>query len=68
MDESGSKRHEIETHELSGKKKFQSILVVLTVFWDIKETITIDFLERKSASVNSASDYQLLRQYFILSM
>ena len=38
---------------------------MLTVFWDMKELITINFLE-KDATVNSASYCQLLRQYFTL--
>ena len=49
----------------SVNKKFraqQSIKeVMLIVFWDMKQLITIDFLE-KSATVNCTSYYQLLRQ------
>ena len=48
-----------------GKKKFraqQSVKkVMLTVFWDMKGPITIDFLE-KGATVNNASYCQLLKQ------
>ena len=39
--------------------------VILTVFWDMKGPITVDFLE-KGATVNSTPSYQLLRQYFTL--
>ena len=35
---------------------------MLTVFWDMKEFITIDFLE-KGAAVDSASNSQFLTQY-----
>ena len=40
----------VETHWLSGKRKFQvqqSVKKVrLIVFWDMKELITIDFFEK----------------------
>ena len=39
--------------------------VILTVFWEMKESITIDFLE-KGAIVNSASNHQILKQYFTI--
>ena len=35
---------------------------MLMVFWDMKRSITFDFLE-KDVTVNSASFSQLLRQY-----
>ena len=34
---------------------------MLTVFWDMKGSITIDFLE-KGPSINNATNYQLLNQ------
>ena len=54
----------VETHWLSGKKKFHAQQltknVMLTVFWDLKGPITIDFLE-KGTTVNSASYCQVLK-------
>ena len=44
------------------KKTFwvlQSVKVILTVFWDMKGPMTIDFIE-KGATVNNASYCQLL--------
>ena len=50
--------HEVETHWLSNKEKFQvqqSInKVMLTVFWNVKGPTSIDFRE-KGATVYSAS-------------
>ena len=38
---------------------------MLTVFWNIKGPITVDFLEKR-ATFNSTPYYQILRQYFTL--
>ena len=58
-----------ETHRLSNKEKFPVATVCKEGhddhFWDMKEPITLDFLE-KGATVNSVSNCQLL--YFIYWM
>ena len=62
---SEKKIHRVETHTDSQVKKFRAQLsvnkVMLTVFWDMKGPIKIDFLE-KDTIVNSPSFCQLLRQ------
>ena len=61
------KVHRIET-DSPVKKKFQvfcSIKIMMTVFWDMKWTITIGFLAI-GASVNIDSYSQHFRQYFTL--
>ena len=50
------------------RKKFQArqlVYVMLTILWDMKGLIIIDFLE-KDVTPNSASYFQFLRQYFTL--
>ena len=58
----------VETHWITCNEKVQGTAAVtkimVTVFWDMKEPITVDFLE-KGATVNSSSYCQLLEQYFI---
>ena len=44
--------HWVETHWLSDK--VPDVAVMLTVFWDMKVSISIDFLE-KGATINGAS-------------
>ena len=55
----------VETKWLCHKEKFRVThsvkKVMLTVVWDIKGPINIDFIER-GATVNSASDYQIFTQ------
>ena len=56
----------VKTHWLSGKEKVPGIVVskeghAVTIFWDMKEPITIDFLEN-DASINSACYCQLFWQ------
>ena len=53
----------METHWLLGKGKFLgtafSKKLMVTVFWDMKGPITVDFLE-KGATVNSTTNCQLI--------
>ena len=57
--------HEVEIQWLFSKKKFWSQWSIkkvrLPIFWDMKEPITIDFLE-KGATVNIGSNCQIRRQ------
>ena len=57
--------HKVENIDSPVKKKFPAQRpvkkVILTVFWDMKGPITIDFLE-KDATVNIVSYHQLLRK------
>ena len=54
-----------KTQCLSGKEKVSGAAVskkiILIAIWDIKKTISIDFL-KKSAAVNNAYSCQLLRK------
>ena len=51
--------HWLETHGLFIKEKVNKVM--LTIFWDMNEPLTIGCLEQ-SATVNSESDGQILRQ------
>ena len=60
--------HEVETHWLSGKEKVLGEAVstedhAISISWDMKGPITIEFLE-KGATVKSAFSCQLLRQNY----
>ena len=61
----------METHLLSSKENFQAQQLVKkvlqTVFWNMKRSITINFLE-KGATVHSTSYCQLLSQYSSYSL
>ena len=53
--------HWVKTYWLSSKEKVPGAAVMLTLFWEMKGFVTIDFHE-KGLAVNCASYYQLFRQ------